>query len=267
MSKRILLNVGLLALLLGLALLVWRELTPEPNHGRLTRLSADAVDRIVIEPANGQMVRLTRDRDSWQIVQPRTLPASRFHVEQVLELLTARSAARYPAASMDLAAVGLDKPRLRVSLGDKSFVFGAAEPLTQRRYVLLDDEVFLILDSVSPFLLGPWWNFIDRKLLDIGHDIVAIELNGEDLLVGDAADQLVERWRNVSARIVRPLDEGEAQPHGQTVELRLANGETVQWLLLAGGEPRLLRPDLGLVYHVDKSTLSALTGETEEEVY
>lgn len=265
MSRRLLLNLVLLATLGVLVLLIWHELVPPPDHGRVGTRTAAEIDRIVVERADGEMLRLSRSWDRWQLHEPRMLPASLQHVEMVLALLDARSEVRYPASSLDLAVLGLSEPRLRVSLGDQVFVFGGIEPLSQRRYVLYRNEVFLILDTVSPLLLGPWWNFIDRSLLGREEEIVAVELSDGRLLVGADARALVERWRATSASIVRPVEraEGAAEP---LVEMRLASGEAVRWYLAADGDqPRLVRPDLQLAYHIDWPTLRFLTEDMDGE--
>jgi hypothetical protein len=263
MSKRLTLNLALAALLLALAVWIWRELGPPPTPPGLSSTPAEQIRRIVVERSNGQMMRLTRHWDQWHLEEPRALPASRFHVDNVLKLLEVRSEAQYPAASMDLNALGLSEPRLRLSLGNEVFVFGGVDPLSQRRYVLHADQVHLIIDSFSPLLLGPWWNFIDRSLLDVTEEIVALELGDGRLLVGEQAQGVLARWRSTAASIVKPMEPTDAQ-RGRPVEMRLASGEAIRWSVIEEGEPRLLRPDLGLAYFLERSSLEALLSTTPD---
>ncbi len=266
MVKRLLLvNLALFGLLALLALLIGRELAPRAPADRLSELSAEQVGRIVIERDGGDMLRLVRDRQRWRLVEPRALPASEFHVASVLALLEAPVGARYPVAQMDLEALGLSRPRLRLRLGDQAFVFGDIEPLSRQRYLLHGEQVLLIQDSVSPLLRGPWWNFIDRSLLGVTDEIVAIELADGRMLLGPPLHELLNRWRAASARIVQPMQPAEAAL-GDELVMRLASGEQMRWRLVDGEQPRVLRADLELAYHIDSPTLAALSAPPSDAI-
>lgn len=260
MHRRVLLNLALMLLLLLLGAMIWLELRPDVEPNRIAAVPQVGISRIVVE-RGGEMMRLVRQHKEWRLEEPRALPASELHVSSVLQLLQAQSRASYPAETVDLAQLGLSEPKLRVTLDDEVFVFGGTEPLKQLRYVLHDGKVHLIRDTLSALLLGPWYNFIDRDILGLTDEVVAFELADGTLLVGDEAVALLERWHQASASIVSPMQEADAA-RGRTLRMRLAGGDFIEWRLIEDDEPRLVRPDLQLTYHVAPELLARLSGDT-----
>lgn len=258
MRARALVNLLLLVIAAGLGWLVYQEARPGGGAARLSSVDAAEVRRIVLELPGKADVALERQPRGWALVAPRALPASEFHVEALLRLLALPVEARYPVGNLDLAATGLDQPKLVMRFDDEAFVFGGQEPLGNRRYIRRGEEVLLVTDGVSALALSPWWNLIDRRLLPPGAEVTAVERADGKLLSAKDYPIMAARWQEASASVVKPLKEGL---RGQDLYVRIASGERLRWQVVADEQPRLLRPDLGLAYHLSPEALAVLTGQ------
>jgi hypothetical protein len=252
MLGRLLVNVVLLACAVALGLWIYQH-NRDGDDGRLTRLDGEAVQRIVIEGGQQRMV-FARAGTGWRMLVPRELPASRHHVDMLLRFLQAPVHGRYDTSEVDLAAAGLTPPKVTLRYDERAFAFGALDPLGQRRYLVDGDRVLLVSEGISAILLSPWWNFIDRRLLPAGEPKRLVFADGRELAL-DRDPSLQARWQHAAASIVRPLRPGVA---GEEVVLELDSGERIVWQWVAGEQPKLLRPDLGLAYQISSDQRAAL---------
>ena len=145
MRNRWLLNLSLVFLIAGLAWFVvhqtGREKTANPS---LTALAPAAVAHIRIERSGQQTMTLEKTSGQWRMTAPSTARANTLNVDSLLRLLSAPSAARFPAKAEELAPFGLDKPQARVWLENEEIVLGALHPLKSQVYVRYRDTVILI---------------------------------------------------------------------------------------------------------------------------
>ena len=158
MSSRLLLNLVLLIAVvsLGLYITLTPQHAPPPAKAKLTGLQADAIQRITVrhgrDPESQNTVLQIQD-GRWRMIKPVNMPANTFQVQKLAQLAEIPSQSHYPAQADKLAAMGLDKPAVTLTLNDVSIGFGGTDPINQFRYVLLGDTVHLIVDNVSHILL------------------------------------------------------------------------------------------------------------------
>lgn len=260
MRGRLLLNVLLLVCAATLGGWIYQRGSSDAAHQRLAAIDPLTVRRIEVTRADAeQLVLVRRSADDWQLLKPQVLPASGYHLDLLLAFLQAPVAARYPSTEVDLAAAGLAQPRLVLRVDSQDFAFGSLDPLQQRRYLRHGDEVLLVREGVSAILASPWWNFIDRRLLPAGEPRALHFADGHVRVLDPPLQRL---WQQASASIVRPLAAGVA---GEALALELRSGERIDWQWLGGGQPRLLRPELGLEYQLPPGLLEALLGREPEK--
>lgn len=267
MRARLWVNIGLLALVLGLALLAYYQpgLTPQAAV-KLTALSAQQVTRLRIEQAGQAPLWLEKQAGKWRISEPVQMEANALRVETALRLAEAESLARFPAR--DVAKFRLDAPLLRVWLNDVEIAFGDSAPLNQQRYLLLDGMVHLIADDVYYYLSAGLPLFASPALLPQDARLQSLALPGFSLTQADG------RWRLDPARevsmdsIVKFLDDwngaqalqvtryqgpqsigdGRAQ---QRVRALMQDGSAVEFIIAQREQELvLIRLDLGLEYHL-----------------
>jgi hypothetical protein len=273
MSTRTLLNLVLLLAVFGLALLAW--LTPGVKPGEtpqpiVRKLAPTQIERISVERLGREPLAFLKRDGHWFLrAGNRELPAAEFQISALLRLLEASSTRRYPAASLDLASLGLEPPQARVTMNDSDFRFGTAEALNNRRYVQVGDDVYLIDDQYQHLLNADWSNFVSRQLLEGRGAITRIEMPGMTLsyardghwridperpdVSADAVQTLVENWQNATALFTRRYAGGPDEAKGgETITLRTRDSDQPLVLRIVARSPDLVlaRPDWGIQYQL-----------------
>ncbi len=275
MSKRNLLNLGLLLLIGALVLLVIYEpgIEAPKENPRLIEIGRDAVKRIHIERQGQETVTVERDpQGHWQMLEPLSIAAGEFRLSSLLNITEQKSLGSFPADTARLTNYGLDTPRVTLTLNDTiKLAFGNNTPLDQRRYVQVGDRVHLVSDTLYYHLIGSYTTFISQQLLPQGTTIDTISLPGltvrrqEDRWEADpkpeaySADQvtaLIDGWKLASAVQVKPYDGKE----GETITIGPKAGAQPIIFLLTARSPDLVlaRPDLGIQYHLAETSADEL---------
>ena len=273
MNSRLLLNLVLLVLVIGLGLVAWLrpgiEAEPPPEH--LTTLDPDAVRGIEIVRGESHL-RFTRRNQNWFISGEPELPADPLQMATLLRLVTADIARAYSADELDLAKLQLDSPPIIVSFDGSEVAIGGTEPLQNLRYVRFGNRVALITDSYQSMLMGSRINFASRKLLPEGSRLeslrladVSLQRDGEnhwtlepeqENIGADAIQRLVDAWTTAQALWVREYVQDDG--NGETVNIVLeGRHEPIVWHVIETDSGlSLARPDLGLRYEMGKGPAS-----------
>lgn len=273
MNQRLLLNLLMLIIVLGLvALVIYKPGIEAPiENAPLTTLSSAEINRIDIVRVDGAL-KLERRDNSWWVTGDHPIPADQHQVDMLLRLSELRPARNYPSSELDVKQLHLDPASVIVLLNDTELHFGATEPLDNLRYVRIADRVSLINDNVQNILQGSRIQFASRKLLPEGADIVGLTIPNLKLTKteagrwltepepehtsADAVPKLLTAWTTTSALRVSNYQTSE---HNTPVRIELANGEHLQFeLRQSGNETVLARPDLGLQYHLFESSAKGL---------
>lgn len=273
MNKRNLVNLVLLLAVAGLGLLAWLEPGKDaaPAPVKITALDPTTVQRIRIERPN-DTVEMVRSEARWRLSAPVTAPANSIRADTIANIATIESLSQQAIAGLDLAAYGLAEPKARLWLDDTLIDFGGSTPLDNRRYVRVGDTLHLIPDLRYYQLIGHWTGYLSLRLLDEGTALERIDLPQLTLVnqegswlpepkpnqwSADAATALAQRWLNVQALEVQ---EHKDAVHGDEVHLHLSGQEQPVRFIIAAREPDLVlvRPDLGLAYHLVASQAQEL---------
>lgn len=285
MNKRNLLNLALLGTVAALALVAWLEPGHKPpaEPPKLTDLTPKQVHKIRIERREGKTVVLQRQGETWQMIEPVAAPANSFRIDSMLRVTENKSLGHNPVAGLDLAKYGLDKPVVRLFLDDTEIDFGDSTPLDNRRYVRIGNTVHLIKDIAYYHLIGRYTSFVSLRLLQPQQKVQALELPGLRMSLrdgnwepdpkpehysADAATALIEAWQNAQAIEVRPYDEKTSKPVSGEIRVHLQGEEKPLQLLITARSPDLVlvRPDLGLEYHLAQSQSDELLTLKSEPV-
>ena len=266
MRARWFLNLGLLIVLAGLGAGIWWTRHERARVVPFAGVSADQVNRIEAEGARGQHLVLERQGDSWHIAQPMRAPASPVYMDQLLRLLTGPAYRHFTTNRPDPKSSGLASPKLRIRFAGRTLAVGRIEPLSRRRYVALDDQIYLVTDGVTPVVRSGWWNFIDRRLLaDEKASLTSIEVDDTRVVrepgegwrtetgnLPEKAGDFARRWQQAAATLVKPWT--GATPEGTAVTLILSDGGRRNLLAVSEAHDRLLvDTDRGLAYSFVKA--------------
>ncbi|MCW9088337.1 MAG: DUF4340 domain-containing protein [Gammaproteobacteria bacterium] len=266
MKKNRLINLSLLLVALLLALLaIYEPGIKKPTElPSLVQLKREAVEHILIRRANQPNIELERDdAGHWQLLQPLKATASDFRIDALLRVTASKSLGSFAAAEKPLSDYQLAHPQVELVLnGTTRIAFGSNTPLDHRRYVLLDETVHLISDTLYYHLIGTFPTFVSRRPLPQGSSISVLQLpqlhlqwrderwqvepRPEDYSA-DRLSRLLDAWQYASANQVKAYD-GNA---GEAITVQLDAGEQPFEFLLTAREPDLIlaRPKLGIQYH------------------
>ncbi len=277
MGPRSLLNLGLVALVVALLLVAYFRpgLESEPDAQPITAQPDPAtVTTLHIERELRAPLSFTRDGDDWYLdMAERRLPAADFQVRALLRLLKATSVHSYPADTLDLAALGLDPPRVTLRIDDLSIQFGATDALERKRYVRIADMVHLIDDQYQHLVNGDWAGFVSGRLLATRGPITRLELPGMTLayndegrwqfqpaqpaVSADALETLIDTWQAATALYVQ-ADSGSESTEFVTLHTR-DNDEPLNLQLVSHAPDLILaRPDWGIQYHLSSGMEDSL---------
>lgn len=272
MRSRLLLNLVLLAVVLGLTLLVLFEpgLEEPAAPWKLTGLDPEKVQTVHIRRDGQEDIRVEREGDRWRLRQPFGARADRYRMSGLLRITGAESHASYPASELNLAEVGLASPKVMLSLDDTELRFGGTEPINGHRYVQLGETVHLIGDFAYYHLIGDYATFVSPGLLPEGARVKALHLPDITLIWADGrwaaepepedfsadqANRLVDAWRFASAMGVEAYE-----PDGAGEKIRIELEQEPIELLITRREPELelARPDLRVKYRFPGEQAAAL---------
>jgi len=267
MSARTLLNLALAAIAVGLAALIWyrpgleRDTVPQA----ITDIDPQRITSIELTRADAGPLTFRRHGTQWMIAGAQLIPADDFQVHNVLALLEANGIRNYPAATLDLKAVGLDPPQATVRFDATPIELGGIEAIEGLRYARVGSTVYLVEDGYPQLLNAGLGSFASRRLLPQAAQITALELPGLTLTQtdgvhwqltperpgtgADTINRLLQNWRQASALYVRRYEPGN---YPDTIRVTLKDSAEPLVFSIVAREPDLVlaRPDWGIQYHV-----------------
>lgn len=277
MRREALINLFLLLLVGGLALFVW--LTPEEQAhsggGPLTTLNPAGVSRISISNGKGPRFVLQRDRDGWRMTEPYRVRANGDRIDSLLRLLSTRPLESFPLPDDRLAEFGLQPPLAELTFDRTRISFGGTHPYNHRRYLRIEERLYLINDIFPHHVLARAEEFVSRAPLPEDAEISQIVLPAWRLyrqqerwrLQPDTATtdpallaQKAAAWRHPR---VTGVVRAPATPPEQQVTIHLAGSATPLNLGLVRQGRRLLLVNQvsGLAYRLEDDSLLYPPGE------
>lgn len=156
------LNIGLLGLAGGLLLMVLLDAGPQlpPEVSALLNLAPTQINRIVAVRLNQEPLVFERRADGWWMIARMAGLANPVLLDPILRLPGARCPLSYSADGIDLAALQLDPPQLRLWLEDREIRFGTTAPTDGQRYLQIGRVVYLCPDAIYPLLTSAAESFI-----------------------------------------------------------------------------------------------------------
>jgi len=275
LSKKILLNLLLLAIFVALALFITSTEQTDTKLPLLSSTDTGSVNTIRIRHNASTIIieRAINDTGAgWHIRQPVDVAANQMRVNTLLRLLMAPVHSSYPVANIDANSIGLDDSRDSISFDHQTFTFGQVNPATGLRYISDGETVYTIEDVYFPLISSHFSTLVSFRLLpeDIRIDRLILldqTISQDDSgrwqsnidITADEVATIIASWRSAQAFGVRQYIEKESQGElfvtaKDGTQFGFVITDTDPWLILA-------RPELELEYHLEKDGLKKLTGQ------
>ncbi len=261
LNSRILVNLFLLLVLAVFIFLLINKEQQLPESYKLTSLSLNDIHTIKIPRADGQPILLEKN-NIWIMKSPYQIRAHQFRINTLLNISQLSSETQYDASQLKLSEYGLQPARASIVFNDTEIHFGKSNPVNGKRYLLNDNNLFLILDDTYPLVSAHATSLIDLKLIDSDKSLTSIELpdfsliktnNGQwqstsSKLNPEKIATLLEHWNHAQAYAVHRqstrniIGQIKLGFKDETISLHIAEDDN--WLIL-------IRTDLNIEYHLD----------------
>lgn len=157
-KKRLIQNLLLFTIIFGLVFFLWAKQQSENND--ISKFSktlydksiGDEVAEIMIHVEGREDILLKNIEDNWSVVKPLEFVADKEQVQHLFTLLSENADTSYDLEGKDLTQYGLDKDRLSISFDKVKFIFGEFNPVSQKRFILKGDKIYLVSETVTGLL-------------------------------------------------------------------------------------------------------------------
>lgn len=251
LARRWLINLGLFAVAVALALAArWGHDRAVPTTA-LTAIAAEDIESLSLRRPGEPPIRLVRDGDgSWRMLEPVAAHGAGEAIGKLLPIAASVVHRAIPTGAVDLQQLGLEPPRIRLSLDGLELRFGTTEPIDDRRYVQIGEMVYLIDDRYLPLLLASAERYLSRRLLPADFSPILGTIDGRPLGAGAVAGLV-----DVQAKSVEPLT---GPLGGRLLSLKSADGGKGLRFLVDQRGTRWSRVDQRLSYSFVKPPLAEL---------
>lgn len=278
-SRRWLINYLLILMIIVLTYIgnKYNVQTGYQEDHKITRLKAADIMSISIQTADAG-ISLSRNGGSWQIDEPVLWYANNIAVERIIDIVNAQTDSKLPVSEIDPATLGLQFPKAILSLNNTQITFGDTNNIGDRRYLQIDDTVYLLTDRYLPFMTQGITGLLDRRLLpgalalkslilaDIKLEKQEENVWAEDTgrLTANQAAKIINNWQTLEAERI------------QRYQINLTPKQKITAILEQGGEiefhvlaikPQLViaRSDLGFQYHFKEKNYYGLLAAAKDE--
>jgi hypothetical protein len=263
LSRRWLINYLLLTLIIVLTWVGNKYPIGEDqkiNRHAITQLRPQDIKRIKIETADSIM-RLQKQGGRWLITDPVSWYANNITAERLSTLATLEASSSLPRDEIKLSTLGLTIPKAVVTLNDTSIYFGNTNQIGNRRYLLVEENVFLSDDIHFPFISQGLTALLDRRLLPASLSLQSIQSTafvvhkkGAKWVSENAGHEtesiqaLVSNWQSLQASGIKLYDRDITPLHKVTA---ITEDDTAIEFFVLSIKPEIViaRPDLDVQYH------------------
>jgi len=274
MFKHNILNLVLFIILVSLATTIYFSEEADTQLSLLTDADPNNITSITIQH-NGSSTSISKQADDhWQITQPINIAANSFRISSILKLLNAPVHNRYALKDIDLDKIDLRIPEITLQLDDYTITFGMMNPVTNMRFVRLNDAVYTIEDVYFPLLNSFFGTLVSLNLLPPDSRIEKLILMNQTIdkdekgrwqsnidIKADDIVNTIQRWQSQQAFGIHeyiernPLGEVFIYLEGQQQPINYVVTDIDPWLIIA-------RPEIGLEYHLDIENYKLLINPT-----
>jgi len=154
-KKRFLVNLVLLMVAAGLIAFVAtrKEGSGEKFKTLYDQSIGDDAKELVIHVEGKDDIVIQLKDDIWKVVKPNQFIADKDKIRHLFTLLSENAESSYDIKDKDLVSYGLDKDRLSISFNGVKMIFGKLNEVTEKRFILKGDRMYLISETISGLMM------------------------------------------------------------------------------------------------------------------
>lgn len=183
MKNRMIVNLLIACMIAGITIYASNahreklDLLKKASTSQISDIDPKSINHIQILSKGHDKIELRKiEKDKWQLSKPITNGADLTPIDRIMDILTAESHSKYDIDDVNsLESLDLKPAKRVVRLNEHRFVVGGFDPLSDKLYVLYNDEVHLIDDTFSHFLFLGYPVFVNRLILPDSSFIEAIQ--------------------------------------------------------------------------------------------
>jgi Domain of unknown function (DUF4340) len=269
-SSRVLLNLGLIVLLGALISFAVINSSEEKQPSAFSSLKKSDISSIQIEHRE-TITEIIKSGNIWNIQKPLAVEADEFRIHSILSILSAASNNYYEIDKADYKKFSLDTPLTTLTLNHQKFLFGSTSSVNNKRYVLTNNKLFLIDDTIYPLVASGFKNIMRRQLFSSNVNLTKIRFNDINVyknskqgwesenqeISSDVLKKFVDNWKYIQSYAVT---DAAAPYSGTKVFFTVDNGKITELLIQQTDvNTTVINPKLGLSYQFDSSAFESLT--------
>ena len=151
-KKRLIQNIALLLLLAALILFVTYYNSAKDNNTLHDKAIGEEATEVIIHSEGREDILIQNQDGIWQGIKPEEFIVDKDKMRHLFTLLSEDAKTSYDVRGKDLASYGLDQNRLSVSFNGVRMIFGDLNSISQKRYILKGDKIYLISETVFGLL-------------------------------------------------------------------------------------------------------------------
>ncbi len=273
MQKRLLTLLCLFLVVAGLTVFFFVSDAPEEDDAKvlLSNIDTNDIKQITIQRADRGDIVFQKLGESWFMVSAVKTRANMARIHAMLRLPHSRSFAQIHVKGTPLSTYQLDPAPIVLRLDEHEFFFGTSDPLDDRRYVMFNNTIHLLNDSLFHQLSQAPMFFISTRLVPETETISSIQFSdhvvsstgqtwslspANDAVSAERLEDLVETWGKGLARQVRQYS---ATGAGERIIVKFRSGRAARFDVLSSTPELILgRSDLALEYVLDQHVAELL---------
>ncbi len=237
----------------------------------LSRLEKEKINHIAIRRHSKDDIVLQKKDQRWSMTSPRKARAQLSRINSVLQILQSRSYAQIDKYKTSLSAYHLDPADTILILNDHEFFFGTTDPIDERRYVMFNNSVHLVTDSLFHILRQSPEFFVSTRIVPEEEEISKIQFGDYTIAKTNSSwslspsnntdntellIKLVDAWKKEEARQIRFNTVADIE---EKIVLEFKSGRAAIYGVVSKTPDLILvRTDLGLQYYLDKTAVTRL---------
>lgn len=248
----------------------------QADDGIISLKAAD-IDSVTIRTADSGM-KLIKSAGRWIFDDPLNWYANNIAIERIIDIVNARTDSKLPSNEIDLSTLGLQFPKAILGLNDQQIAFGATNNIGERRYLLVNDNVYLLKDRYLPFITQGIHGLLDRRLLPRALSVESLKLPDQTIsklpdsgwgsdnaaLSAAQAARIIDNWQALEASRIQQYRQ-QITPKQKITAIIDQHNEIEFYVISISPQLIIARADLGIEYHFkEKHYYGLLAAEKHE---